>query len=51
MFLLLALVIGLVTYISCFKTEFNKEDLGKAAPFLIIIVLVSVLLFILQNIS
>lgn len=49
MFLLLALAIGFVTYIVCFNKEFNQEDLGKSAPFLIVIILIAVLLFILQN--
>lgn len=50
MFFILAMTVAFITYIVTFNKDFNEEDLGKAVPFLVIIMGASILLFILGNV-
>lgn len=42
MSLLIALTVSAVVYVGCFKNDFTKEHIDKAAPFMII---VSIIIF------
>ncbi len=51
MFIVISFLVSIIVYVNTFMNDFQKEDIDKAAPFLIVLTILSILLIVLGGIN